>query len=79
MDKTLHISNAFLEYLTDIEHSYQMNSKTLGLSTGIERLDKRLGYIRGGDVIFIAGRPAMVKTAFAINCVYQVAQNSKKK
>lgn len=77
MDKTLHISNAFLEYLTYIEHSYQMNGKTLGLSTGIERLDKRLGYIRGGDVILIAGRPAMGKTAFAINCVYQVAQKFK--
>lgn len=77
MDKTLHISNVFLEYHTDIEHSYQMNGEPLGLSTGIERLDKRLGYIRGGDVILIAGRPAMGKTAFAINCVYQVAQKFK--
>lgn len=77
MDKALHISDAFLEYIKEVEYRYQMNGEPLGLSTGIDRLDERLGYIRGGDVILIAGRPAMGKTAFAINCVYQVAQKFK--
>ena len=77
MDKALHISKAFLEYIKEVEYRYQMNGEPLGLSTGIERLDERLGYIRGGDVVLIAGRPAMGKTAFAINCVYQVAQKFK--
>ena len=77
MDKALHISDAFLEYIKEVEYCYQMNGKPLGLSTGIDRLDERLGYIRGGDIVLIAGRPAMGKTAFAINCVYQVAQKFK--
>lgn len=77
MDKTLHISDAFLEYIKEVEYRYQMNGEPLGLSTGIDRLDERLGYIRGGDVVLIAGRPAMGKTAFAINCVHQVAQKFK--
>ena len=78
MDKTLHISDAFLEYIKEVEYSYQMNGKHLGFSTGIERLDEKLEYIRGGEVVLIAGRPAMGKTAFTINCVYQVAQKFKK-
>ena len=77
MDKALHISDAFLEYIKEVEYRYQMNGEPLGLSTGIDRLDEKLGYIRGGDIILIAGRPAMGKTAFAINCVYQVAQKFK--
>lgn len=77
MDKVQHISGTFNEYIKEVEYRYQMNGKPLGLATGIDRLDERLEYIRGGDVILIAGRPAMGKTAFAINCVYQIAQKFK--
>lgn len=45
MDKALHISKAFLEYIKEVEYRYQMNGKPLGLPTGIDRLDERLGYI----------------------------------
>ena len=43
MDKTLHISDAFVEYIKEVEYCYQMNGEPLGLSTGIERLGERLG------------------------------------
>ena len=50
MDKALHISKAFLEYIKEVEYRYQMNGEPLGLSTGIQRLDERLGKVckKGG-------------------------------
>lgn len=77
MDKMQHISGVFLEYLTEIEHCLKNADAPLGISTGIKNLDERLRYIRGKDVVLVAGRPGMGKTAFAINCVYQVAQKFK--
>ncbi len=45
------------------------------IPTGFEELDTRLsGGIRGGDLIVVAARPKMGKTAFALNIALHVAQ-----
>ena len=45
-----------------------------GLTTGFQRLDAMTGGFRGGELIVLAARPAMGKTAFALNIAATVAQ-----
>ena len=41
----------------------------IGIPTGFKDLDERLGGLRPGDLIILAARPAMGKTALALNLV----------
>jgi replicative DNA helicase len=43
------------------------NSDFMGLSTGLDSLDYKLGGMVAGDLILIAARPSMGKTAFMLN------------
>jgi len=49
-----------------------------GLSTGFTKLDEATGGLRGGQLIIIAARPAMGKTAFALNIASYAATKLKK-
>jgi replicative DNA helicase len=46
-----------------------------GLSTGISDLDAKLGGLQKTDLIILAGRPSMGKTALATNIAYNVAKH----
>ena len=41
------------------------SSRPRGLQTGFKRIDEKTGGLRGGELIIVAGRPAMGKSAFA--------------
>ena len=56
-----------------IEKAYQNGGKTSGLSTEFDDLDKSIGGLNDSDLIVLAGRPAMGKTALATNIAYNVA------
>ena len=43
------------------------NNPVTGLPTGLEKFDRMTAGLQPGDLIIIAGRPSMGKTAFAIN------------
>ena len=45
-----------------------------GISTGLRDLDERLGGLQPSDLVVLAGRPAMGKTALATNIAYNVAR-----
>lgn len=45
-----------------------------GLSTGFGNLDDKLGTLRDSDLVVIAGRPSMGKTAFATNIAFHIAR-----
>ena len=49
----------------------ESGSKLLGSSTGFKAIDNKLQGLQDGDLIVVAGRPSMGKTAFAMN----VAEN----
>ncbi len=73
-------STGFIEFstaLTDsvkrIESAYQKDGKISGLPTGLDALDAKTGGLNDSDLIIIAGRPAMGKTALATNIAYNVA------
>lgn len=56
-----------------IEKAYQSDGSISGMSTGIDNLDKKLGGLHPSDLMIVAGRPGMGKTAFAVNLAFNVA------
>ena len=52
------------------------NDKGLvGVPTGLTDLDEKLGGLHKSDLIILAGRPSIGKTALATNIAYNVAQH----
>lgn len=67
-------STALTSSLGYIEQAFQKEGKISGLPTGLEKLDYKTGGLNNSDLIIIAGRPAMGKTALATNMAYNVAE-----
>jgi replicative DNA helicase len=55
-------------------NAYQRDGKLSGLATGLRDLDHKMGGLQPSDLIILAGRPGMGKTALATNIAYNVAQ-----
>jgi replicative DNA helicase len=53
--------------------AYQREGKLSGLATGLRDLDGKMGGLQSSDLIIVAGRPGMGKTALATNIAYNVA------
>lgn len=53
------------------------SNRAMGLSTGFAKFDEMTGGLQDGDLIIIAGRPSMGKTALAINIAQHVALHPK--
>jgi len=53
-------------------------SSVTGVSTGFADLDEKTSGLQPGDLIIVAGRPSMGKTAFSINIAENVALDSNK-
>ena len=51
----------------------------LGSPTGLTELDEKLGGLHKSDLVILAGRPSMGKTALATNIAYNAAQNILKR
>ena len=68
----------FTSALTDAidmaANAYRRDGGLSGLATGFTDLDHRMGGLQPSDLIIIAGRPAMGKTALATNIAYHVAK-----
>jgi replicative DNA helicase len=54
--------------------AYQRDGKLSGISTGLHDLDRMMGGLQRSDLIVLAGRPGMGKTALATNIAYNVAK-----
>ena len=54
--------------------AYKNEEGIVGVPTGLRDLDDRLGGLHQSDLIIIAGRPAMGKTALATNIAFNAAQ-----
>src|SRR5450631_359478 len=54
--------------------AYQRDGKLSGIATGLDDLDRMMGGLQSSDLIIIAGRPGMGKTALATNIGYNVAR-----
>lgn len=60
--------------LARTEKAYQRSGEVVGLTTGFTDLNKMLGGLHPSDLIIVAGRPSMGKTAFATNLAFNCAK-----
>ena len=57
----------------------QNDQGIVGVPTGLTDLDEKLGGLHKSDLVILAGRPSMGKTALATNIAYNAAQNILKR
>ena len=55
-------------------NAYKNDEGIVGVPTGLRDLDDRLGGLHKSDLVIIAGRPSMGKTALATNIAFNAAQ-----
>lgn len=61
-----------------IDALYQNREAVTGVATGFTELDRLTSGFHKSDLVIVAGRPSMGKSAFALNIVEHVAVNLKK-
>jgi replicative DNA helicase len=54
--------------------AFQRDGKLSGIATGLRDLDTKMGGLQPSDLVIVAGRPGMGKTALATNIAYNVAR-----
>lgn len=62
-----HLKMSLAEALTRADAAKKRGSKVTGVTTGFEDVDGMLGGMQDSDLIILAGRPSMGKTALAVN------------
>ncbi len=67
-------SNALTTAVDMAANAFQRDGKLSGLATGLDDLDRMMGGLQPSDLIILAGRPGMGKTALATNVAYNVAK-----
>jgi replicative DNA helicase len=67
-------SKALAGAVGQAEQAYKRDGKTVGVATGLLALDKILGGLHQSDLIILAGRPSMGKTALATNIAFNAAR-----
>src|ERR1041385_2533024 len=55
-------------------HAFQRDGKLSGVASGLDDLDRMMGGLQQSDLIILAGRPGMGKTALATNIGYNIAK-----
>lgn len=68
------IKSAVLEAVERAENAYKNAGHIVGVDTGLADLNKILGGLQNSDLLILAGRPSMGKTALATNIAYNAAQ-----
>jgi replicative DNA helicase len=63
--------------LAVLEELYNKKGNVTGISTGFEDLDRKTAGLHNSDLVIVAARPAMGKSAFAINLAANAAIKSK--
>jgi len=81
-----HFNQSFLKFENALKQTIEMATSAykneegiVGVPTGLTDLDSRLGGMHKQDLIIIAGRPSMGKTALATNIAFHAAKNIEKK
>jgi len=67
------IKDALVESFTKLEELYNRKQHITGVPSGFTELDYRTAGFHGSELILIAARPAMGKTAFALNIASNAA------
>ena len=77
-DSLEHIGMTLHKVFDTLTELSQSDSAIPGMSTGLRDLDKKINGLNKSDLFLIAARPAMGKTAFALNLALNVAKKYNK-
>ena len=77
-DTLVHISETVAACYNRIGELMKLNGALTGVTTGFIELDKLTSGLQPSDLVIIAGRPSMGKTAFALNLAQNAAIKGKK-
>lgn len=72
------IKTIIFDAFTKIEQLYASKGSITGLSTGFKDLDRLTSGLQPSDLILIAARPSMGKTAFVLNIAQHIGIKEKK-
>lgn len=61
------------------EKAFKKSKDVIGIKTGLSDFDKKIGGLHKSDLIIIAGRPSMGKTAFATNIASNISKEFENK
>ena len=67
------IRNIIVNVIDEIEAAAKNKGRINGLRTGFTDLDNMLTGLHGGELLLVAARPSMGKTAFVLNIAHHVA------
>lgn len=76
-DKGDDITDVLGEVNDHVEDMHYNGSKMLGLETGLKSLDLMTSGLQGGQLIILAARPSMGKTAFALSLTKAIGLDQK--
>ena len=71
------LKDVLVESFAEIEKLYNQKQPITGVPTGFADLDYRTAGLHNSDLILIAARPAMGKSAFALNIATHAAMHAK--
>ena len=68
------LKDAVTEAVNMAQAAFKRDGKTVGVPSGFTQIDLMLGGLHKSDLIVLAGRPSMGKTALATNIAFNVAR-----
>jgi replicative DNA helicase len=68
-----HIRDTLHEYIDKLEHLHEHRGDIVGVGTGFSDLDKMTGGLQKSDLIILAARPSLGKTALALSLAHNAA------
>ena len=77
-DSLEHIGTVLHKVFDRLTELSQSDSLIPGLSSGLRDLDMKINGLNKSDLLLVAARPAMGKSAFALNIALNVAKQSGK-
>ncbi|HWL52104.1 MAG TPA: replicative DNA helicase [Chthoniobacteraceae bacterium] len=76
-DRSFRIKDSVMDALESIEKLYERKGAISGIPTGFTDFDQMTDGLHPSEMIVVAARPSMGKTAFAMNIAEHVALNEK--
>jgi replicative DNA helicase len=67
------LRDSVLTAIENAETAFKADGHVTGVTSGLRDVDKKLGGFQGSDLLILAGRPSMGKTALAVNWGFNAA------
>ncbi len=68
------LRDSILVSIENAEKAFNTKGQVTGVTTGLKDLNDKLGGLHGSDLLILAGRPSMGKTALATNIAFNAAK-----